>query len=118
MSEVNQPIIEKELPATRGMLREVRDELKADFRGLENRMDALDHRMKSLDYRMESLDHGLVSIGRTFGSFREEINSKLSHMIVLQEEQRADNRMVFEALASLRQRQDRLEAEFKASKPS
>ena len=68
-------------PATRRMLSLVRDELKSDIRSLERKMD----------------------------SKFEKIESRLSEMALLMEEQNSNNRIVLEGLQALWQRQDRIE---------
>lgn len=68
-------------PATRGMLRLVRDELKSEIRSLDRKMDA----------RFEGL------------------TSELNRALVLFEEQHSNNRIVLEGLQALWQRQDRIE---------
>ncbi len=68
-------------PATRKMLALVRDELKSDIRGLEQKMESGFHKIEAGNSRMQ----------------------------LLLEEQNANNRIVLEGLQTLWYRQDRLE---------
>ena len=78
----------KDLPATHGMLFEVRDELNASINGVK----------KELQGKMEA-------------GFSEM--KSLFHQAMLRfEEQRSENKVVLEALHSLIQRQDKLDSEF------
>ena len=74
----------KDLPATHGMLFEVRDELRSSIYGLEKKMEAGFSEMKSLFHQS----------------------------MVRFEEQRSENKIVLEALQGLTQRQDKIESEF------
>jgi len=71
-------------PATRRMLALVRDELKSDIRGLEQKLESNFHKLESGNARMQ----------------------------LLLEEQNANNRIVLEGLQTLWQRQERIEERF------
>jgi hypothetical protein len=93
-------------PATRKMLHLVRDELKADVRSLESKMDA---GFIAVRGEMAELRHEVRS---GFAEIRSELqkrDAEHSRMLLLLEEQHANNKIVLEGLQALWQRQDRLE---------
>lgn len=111
------PPKQKDLPATQGMLWLVRTELKEE-------MTAGFHRMTSVMEKMSSEISQLRSeIKSDVGQLRSEtrsdlaevksevtgVKSEVARLGVLIEEQRADNRIVLEALTGHAQRQDRME---------
>src|SRR5581483_4655117 len=49
-------LTEKTVPASRGELFQVRDELKADFRRLDFRLDSLDAKIDSVDKKVDQVD--------------------------------------------------------------
>ena len=133
-SLVKRPLPERsrDVPATQGMLEGVRSELKSEIRSVRSemnsrfievhskidatsaslnaRMDALD---ASLNARMDALDASLNArmdaLSAKIDAQFETMNATLFRMAVLSEEQRAENRIVLEALTGMMQRQDRLE---------
>ena len=96
-------------PATRKMLRLVRDELKHDIRRLETKFDArfseIDARFSEIDARFSGIEARFTGIDSRF----EGLESRLSRMELLLEEQTTNNRIVLEGLQALWQMQDRSE---------
>lgn len=82
-------------PATRKMLSLVRDELRSEIRGLEQKMDS----------RFEHLESRFTQIESCF----TQMDARGARMELLLEEQNANNRIVLEGLQALWQRQERLE---------
>jgi hypothetical protein len=78
-----------EMPASAGMLYNVRDELKSDVSSLSRKMDT---RFAATDSKLDAM------------------NSKIHQALLLVEEQNARNRIVFDGLTSLFTRQERTEA--------
>jgi hypothetical protein len=78
----------KDLPATRGMLQLVRNELKAEIKGGFNRIDA---KFNQVDARFE------------------QVLSEVARIGILVEEQNSNNRVVLEGLSGLWQRQEQFE---------
>ncbi|MBI3541929.1 MAG: hypothetical protein HY075_01455 [Deltaproteobacteria bacterium] len=113
----------KDLPATRGMLHAVRDELKSGIRSLEAKMDArfkgLDSRFEGIDSRFESIDSRFESVDARFDRMEamfldlkstvEETNAIVARTHLMMEEQHHNNKIVMEHLVGLGQRQDRVE---------
>lgn len=79
-------------PATRKMLRLVRDELKHDLKRIETKFDA---KFDQMDAKFTQMD--------------AKSESRFDRMELLFEEQNANNRIVLEGLQALWQRQDRVE---------
>ena len=79
-------------PATRKMLALVRDELKSDIRGSEQKMESGFQKMASDFHKLEA------------GNSRTQL---------LIEEQNANNQIVLEGLQALWQRQENLEQRFR-----
>lgn len=78
----------REMPATIGLVEEVRDELKADIRGLEARMDS----------RFGGIESTL-----------EEIRASVHRTQAIVESQHSENRIMLEHMVGLGQRFDKLE---------
>ena len=91
------------VPATVGLVKEVRKELRADIQVLR-------HEMGSFRHEMGSFRHEL-------GSSRQEVYAKFEQVMVvvhrtqvLMEEQRGENRIVLDGLKTVLERQDRVES--------
>jgi chromosome segregation ATPase len=115
----NIPEKERDLPATRGMLDDVRHELKADIRSLENKMEArfsdMDARFSTIDARFSTIDARFSTVDSRLSRMESKIDSiesTVARMSVLYEEQRSDNRIVLDAIKGLAERQDRVDAGF------
>jgi outer membrane murein-binding lipoprotein Lpp len=76
------------MPASVGLVKEVRNELKSDISSLEHKVDSLEKRMDSKFEQVIAMSH------RT---------------LTLMEEQRGENRIVLDGLQTLNERQDRME---------
>jgi chromosome segregation ATPase len=106
------------VPASVDLVKEVRDELKADIRSLDHKISSLDHKINSLDHKISSLDHKIDSVEDGLVSKIELVNSKVDLVLVsvhrtqmLMEEQRGENRIVLDGIKNLIQKQDRLETD-------
>ena len=127
---LSHPPNQDELPATRGMLRHVRDELKGDIRALEHRMDArfshvderfseMNVRFSEIDARLSGIDGRFAGVDARFSGIEATLasmDSRLQSMHILLEEQRHNNNIVFEALSSIAHRQDRVETDVDSMK--
>ena len=91
-----------DLPATRGMLKGVRDEFLAKMSQLEKTMCG---NFKEVDGKFKKVDARFDKIDARF----DGLEAMVARMGVLAEEQRADNRIVLEGLQVLWERQDRLD---------
>jgi len=109
-----------DLPATVGLVKEVRAELVAKIDSLDHRIDSLDHRIGSLDHRIGSLDHRIGSLDHRIDSLDHKIDS-VEHKVLsaihrtqtLMEEQRGENKIVLDGIKSVMERQDRMDGEAK-----
>lgn len=115
------------MPATVGLVLEVREELRADLRGLEARMDSrfaaleakMDSRFSGIDGRFAEIDGRFAEIDVRFseidarfsaqGSKIEQILAAVHRTQAIVEEQRSENRVMLEALNGFVQRMDHLE---------
>lgn len=123
--KVKPPARSKDLPATQGMLMEVRKELKADVRELRHDMNAgfrkIDARFSRVDARFNEVDARFNKVDARFSevdSRFETLESMMQKMLSMQadtlrriEQQASENRIVLEHLTGLFARQDRLEKE-------
>ena len=107
MKKKTSKIVERsrDLPASMGMLYEVRDEMRSGFRavdfrmnGLEKRMDGLNSRMDGLDSRMDGLDSRMGAFDHKLDRHHAETQAKLHQMHLLLEEQNARNKYVLDKL--------------------
>lgn len=124
------PTRKKDLPATVGLVWEVRDELKSEIRSLEHRMDArfkhVDARFDKIDARFNEVDARFSKIDARFNEvdarFNEvdarfsQLDSKIDQVLVvvhgmqaMMEQQYGENRIMLEKLSLINDRQDRLE---------
>lgn len=113
----------RNMPATVGLVLEVRDELKADVRALEAKMDsrflALDSRFANIDSRFSSIDARFANIDARFAAQDSKfaaMDAKIEQILVsvhrtqaIVEEQRSENRVMLEALNGFVKRMDRIE---------
>jgi predicted nucleic acid-binding Zn-ribbon protein len=125
-----------EMPATQGMLIEMRKELghkvtsvdlKIDAvnKNLSGRIDSLDKRLtgridsveKKLTGRIDSVEKKLTgridSVEKNLSAKMERMHADIHRVLYLVEEQHAENRTVWDKQAALEVRQDRLEEEVK-----
>lgn len=108
---------EKDLPATRGMLWLVRTELKeemnAGFHQVGSAIAKISVEIGRMSSEMSQMRSDMSQMRSELKSemsqLSSEMKSELARQGVLIEEQRADNRIVLEALTGQAQRQDRLE---------
>ena len=96
------PTRDKDVLVTAEMLYLVRDELKADVRSSNKRIDSLDKKIDSLDKKMDSKFDLMDSKFDT-------MTSQIHGLALKVEEQNAQNKVVLDALTGLFQRQDRVE---------
>lgn len=109
-----------DLPASRSMLKLVRNELKSDIKAVDRKVDALDAKVDAMDARFKAIDARFDAMDAKFDAletkfdtrfnhFSDRIDSRLSRMELLIEEQRSDNRIVLEAIVGMNQRLTRVE---------
>ena len=118
-------------PATRKMLRLVRDELKNDLKRIESKFDGrfdqigaefnqidskfvqIDSKFSQIDAKFEQFEAKFVQMEAKFEAnfvqMDAKFESRFDRMELLLEEQNANNRIVLEGLQALWQRQDRIE---------
>jgi methyl-accepting chemotaxis protein len=89
------PTKRRDVPATVGLVTDVRNELKADFRSLDSKVEA---GFKQMESRFKEQDSKI-----------EEIRSSVHRIEALVEEQHSENRIMLEALNGFVQRMDRIE---------
>ena len=104
-----------DLPATVGLVKEVRNEVKADIRTLRAEMGNLRAEMGNLKSEMGTLRSEMGNLRSEMKGemqiIKEDLGSKIHRVLVVVEEQRSENRIVLDALKNLDERQDRLEGE-------
>mgnify|MGYP003394285061 CR=1 FL=1 len=112
-------------PASVGLVKEVRDELRAEIRAAEHRMNSkflgLSSQFKGVTSDVKGLESKFVGLESRFDGLEsrfEKMESKMDGVIatshrtqVLMEEQRGENRIVLDALKTMIDRQDRVEAD-------
>ena len=89
------PTRSKDVPASVGVVYEVRDELKAEVRSVERRIEAMDSKFEA---RAKTQDSKL-----------EQMMASLHRIQAIVEESRSENRIMLEALTGFVQRMDHLE---------
>ena len=95
------------MPVTQRMLYDVRDQLVTQ-------MKAMVHGSKKEFHGFKSDIHGLKSEFQGLKSDMHGLKSEMHRVALLVEEQNARNRIVLDGLASLFERQDRVEAKVDA----
>lgn len=85
-------------PASVGLLRETRGELKADIRAVDLKIDRVYAKIEHLDAKIEQKFQESVAIGH--------------RCLALLEEQRSENRIVLDGLKLVLDRMDTFEARF------
>jgi chromosome segregation ATPase len=117
----------RDMPATNGLVTEVRNELLAKmsehdhkFAELGHKIDSLDHKVNSLDHKIDSLDHKVDSVDHRLSGEIQKLSGKIENLTAsvhrsqaLMEEQRSENRVVLDGIKLLMQRQDRTDADLK-----
>ncbi|MEW6055284.1 MAG: hypothetical protein AB1540_01610 [Bdellovibrionota bacterium] len=117
------PAKTKDLPATHGMLLEVRDELKASIHGVKKDLEGVKKDLEGVKSDLQGVKNDLKGVKNELGVVKKGLEAKIEagffemkslfHQALLRfEEQRSENKIVLEALQGLAQRQDRLESEF------
>jgi hypothetical protein len=106
-------------PATRKMLRLVRDELRSDIRSFGHRMDSgfleQNSRFTSMESKFTSLDSKFFSIDAQFAELRSQIMelvASVRYTNIMIEEERANRQSVVEGHQLLWQRQERMEKDW------
>lgn len=87
----------RSVPASVGLVKEVRNELRAEIRAVEHRLIA---KLDTFQSKLETLH-----------SAAQETLASVHRSQVLMEEQRSENRIVLDGIKMLAERQDRLEKE-------
>lgn len=90
-------------PATRKMLRLVRDELKSEIRAVSHKIDQYDSRFNQQDSKFEQIDAKFKEVDARFDELTHKMDSGFATLIAesfrtraLLEEQAANNRIVLE----------------------
>jgi len=99
---MNKPKKSNEMPATQGMLYEVRDELKSEVTSVRLEMK---YGFSELASKIESLTSKIEGHDAKF----EEQNAKIHRMLTLYEEQENRNKYVLDGYASINSRLEKLE---------
>ncbi len=109
-----------DLPATVGIVKEVRAELISEIRSVHHELDGkimqLDGKITQLDGKITQLDGRMTQLDGKFLTQEGKIEKVLSvvhRTQTLMEEQRSENRIVLDGLKSVIERQDRAEEEAK-----
>ena len=92
-----EPLTHSNIPATVGLVHEVRKELKAEIRGVGRKVDSLESKIDSVEKRLEAKMDKVMSIAHG--------------TMVIVEEQRAENRIVLDGLKTMIDRQDRTDVD-------
>lgn len=122
-AEVPFPTHSRELPATQGMLKLVRDELRAEmkagfhriesrFNEQESKFSTIDSRFNQIDSRFNQIDSRFSQIDARFEKIDarfEQVLSEIARLGVLIEEQNSRNKIVLEGLTGLWQRQEQFD---------
>lgn len=116
MAKTKLPQKHRDMPATVGLVYEVRDELKADIRALDAKMESrfaqVDSRFAQIDSRFDQIDSRFSKQDARMSSMDEKIEKILASVHRTQaivEEQRSENKVMLEALHGFVQRMDRME---------
>jgi chromosome segregation ATPase len=116
MAKKTYPTKRAEVPATQGQLHEVRDELKADIRAVEESLKSEIHGVRSEVHGLKSEIHGIKSEVHGLRAMIEKMDSRIHAMMGLMELQHAENRAALEGynhvsqeVAELRKRFDDFE---------
>lgn len=105
----------KDVPATVGLVMEVRDELKAEIRSEIYGVKKEIHEVKAEIHEVKSEVHGVKAEVHGLKSQMQEVLKSVHHTQVLMEEQRSENRIVLDGLKNMMDRQDRIESEITRS---
>ena len=129
-NEFDLPQQTRDLPASHGMVLDLRNEMvsrfdKMDqkfdqvdkkFDQVDKRFDAVDKRFDQVDKRFDEVDKRFDQVDKRFDEViaridegRAEMRAMYHEAMLKFEEQRSENRIVSEGYSSLSQRQDRLE---------
>ena len=121
------PARRRDVPASNGFVSEVRDELKAEIRSVDRRVDSLMSRFDAMDARFDAMDAKFEGRFSEMDSKFEQMDAKFAarahaqdakidqilavvHRVqAIVEESRSENRVALEALNGFVQRMDRLE---------
>ncbi|MBI1861681.1 MAG: hypothetical protein HYR96_12260 [Deltaproteobacteria bacterium] len=103
-------------PATVGLVKRVRSELKSEIRALGHRIDSklslIDSRFSATDSKLSTMDSKFSAIDSRFSSIDAKLETIMTmhhRTLVLMEEQRNENRIVLDGLNNLTERSDRME---------
>jgi len=99
-----------DLPATRKMLFQVRDELKSDFRGLEYKFEGLEHKFEGMEHKFDAFTAEMRAIAKNMEAIAAQTKASVIRIEAIVEHQRADNKIVYEGLGLANQRLDRVES--------
>jgi cytochrome b len=97
----------KDVPASVGLVKEIRSELRAEIRGLGEKLEKKIEGVKTEVHGLKSEIHGIKAEV-------QEVLKSVHHTQVIIEEQRSENRIVLDGLKNMIDRQDRIEQEMSA----
>lgn len=100
---------ERDIPATCGMLSDVRTELVERFDAADKRIDAVEKRIDAVENRLMGEIHRLEAAVHGVASEVHSLKSQVARVSYLVEEQNARNKIVLDALVAFIDRQDRVE---------
>ena len=104
------PLNKRDVPATVGLVKEVRNELRADMRALREDVKSEIASVKGeLKSEIASVNTNLKSEISKTNSSLHRLESEVAKIKVLVEEQRSENRIVLDGFNNFRERQDRFE---------
>jgi hypothetical protein len=116
-SRVTARIKHDELPATVGLVKEVRSELIAEIRSVENglggKIEGLAGKVGGLEGKIGELAGNMQEMEGRLASRIDQVVGGLHRTQALMEEQRGENKIVLDGIKSVMERQDRAEEEAK-----
>lgn len=110
------------VPASVGLVKEMRREVCARFDSMDARFDSLEARFDGVDARFDSLEARVDGLDTKFTAMIKETEGRLGSQIkavvvsvhrthTLMEEQRSENRIVLDGIKNVLERMDRLGAD-------
>lgn len=108
-----------DLPASVGLVKAIRSELRSEIRAVSKRIDSVDKKIDSVEKKIDSVGFSMESRFLSLESRFDATDAKIEsgqattdRMLVLMEEQRSENRIVMDALKTVLDRQERMERVF------
>lgn len=79
------------------------------FEAIDKKFEAIDRRFEAIDKRFDEIDKKFEAVDKKFDALRDEMQAGFHKVFLLMEEQGHQNRIVFEGVAAMISRQDRME---------